>query len=140
MRCRNADAELSLLSVKVDCVASLVILLYCFTTTIGNVTRESLEFALPHAVTLAEAGTTLKEKRVGYLFCTELMKDTDDLQLMLVNTLRKDLDDRKPSRICLALDVLVANAPIEAMPAVKHRLIELLAHDSYVSLLGLSSV
>ncbi|KIJ41177.1 hypothetical protein M422DRAFT_780350 [Sphaerobolus stellatus SS14] len=113
-----------------DCFASLIILLYCFTTSSGNITRASLEFALPHAVTLAESGSSLKEKRIGYLFCTEMMKETDELQLMLVNTIRKDISNSDPKRICLALDILIANCPADAMPAITHHLFDLVAHTS----------
>jgi AP-4 complex subunit epsilon-1 len=49
-----------------ECIPSLILLLYCWTaTSLGQVTRAMLEFALPHAVTLAEAGSTLKAKRIG---------------------------------------------------------------------------
>jgi AP-4 complex subunit epsilon-1 len=78
------------------------------------------------------------------------MDKSDELQLMLVNTLRKvinnlcqcecepntslkDLESSNPVRICLALDMLLTNCPMEAIPAVAPRLIDLLAHDSYVS-------
>jgi AP-4 complex subunit epsilon-1 len=68
-----------------------------------------VSFAFSHAVNLAEAGRTLQDKRigayihsvhshisllmkqssVGYLFCNELLPKNHDMQLMLVNTLRK---------------------------------------------------
>ncbi|KAF8583200.1 ARM repeat-containing protein [Ramaria rubella] len=113
-----------------ECVHSLILLLYCWTATnLGQVTRAALYFALPHAATLAEAGNTLKEKRTGYLFCQEIMDQSDELQLMLVNTLRKDLEHLSPPRICLALDVLLLNCSAEAIPAVTSRVLDLLAHD-----------
>ncbi|KAF8487666.1 hypothetical protein JB92DRAFT_2759013, partial [Gautieria morchelliformis] len=119
------------------CVQSLILLLYCWTaTSLGRVTRAALEFALPHAVTLAEAGSTIKEKRTGYQFCVEVMDKSDELQLMLVNTLRKDIEDTNPARICLALDVLLVNCPVEAIPAVTPRLIDLLSHESCVFFSG----
>lgn len=66
-----------------------------------------LDFAMSHAVTLAEAGETTASKRIGlpfssilrvenllicypgYLFCSELMPADHELQLMLVNTIQK---------------------------------------------------
>jgi hypothetical protein len=67
-----------------------------------------LSFALPHAIHLAEAATSVQDKRigtsksvhecamltvcVGYLFCVEIMPSRHPLQLLLVNTLRKVVD------------------------------------------------
>ena len=64
-----------------------------------------LEFALPHALNLAEAGQKVQDKTIGtyeimdivlmtkcllgYLYCAEMMPKSHELQLMLVNTVRK---------------------------------------------------
>lgn len=48
-----------------------------------------MNFALSHAITLAEAGISVPMKRIGYLFCTEVLPTDHELNLMLVNTLRK---------------------------------------------------
>lgn len=64
-----------------------------------------VSFSLPHAISLAEAGKTVQDKKIGrfikflprtktlhstgYLFCVETMPKHHELQLMLVNTLRK---------------------------------------------------
>ena len=83
----------------------LIILLYCC-TAIDPETVLDVQFALPHAISLAEAGKTVQDKRIGlfkhsslvfirlhssagYLYCTEIMPRNHELQLMLVNTLRK---------------------------------------------------
>jgi AP-4 complex subunit epsilon-1 len=74
--------------------------------TSGLVSNGQFDFALPHAVSLAEAGHTVQDKRIGeqfmvwfgyvtdsvyegYSFCAQLMPADHELQLMLVNTLRK---------------------------------------------------
>ena len=65
----------------------------------------NLEFALPHAINLAEAAQKVQDKRTGmfvaigceaslqfhtgYLFCAEVMPPEHELQLMLVNSIRK---------------------------------------------------
>jgi AP-4 complex subunit epsilon-1 len=66
----------------------------------------ALEFAHPHAVNLAEAGSSIEDRKAGmfhvcpipllllkilpgYLFCSEIMPPHHDMKLMLVNTLRK---------------------------------------------------
>jgi AP-4 complex subunit epsilon-1 len=75
------------------------------TITHDYLPNDAFDFALPHAVGLAEAGHRLEQKRIGtyasssrsthnndssgYLFCAEVMPPTHELQLMLVNTLRK---------------------------------------------------
>ncbi|TFK44520.1 armadillo-type protein [Crucibulum laeve] len=107
----------------------LIILLYCsMTVTSGFLPTGSLEFALPHALNLAEAGHTVQDKRIGYLFCDEIMPRDHELQLMLVNTLRKDLESTIVARICLALDILIASCNEAVIPAVQSRLYELLSH------------
>jgi hypothetical protein len=75
--------------------------------TSGFASRGQFDFAIPQAVNLAEAGISVQDKRIGafvvdylashknihggagYAFCAELMSPGHELQLMLVNTLRK---------------------------------------------------
>lgn len=79
-------------------IEPLVELLHC-----NNVTETALDlnFALKYAIDLIEAGKTTAEKRVGYLFCGQIMSDEHELQLMLINSLRKvhpeQLDLRHPA-------------------------------------------
>ncbi|KIL68894.1 hypothetical protein M378DRAFT_120105 [Amanita muscaria Koide BX008] len=112
------------------CKEYLVILLYCFNTIEHGFTSGLLDFALPHAVTLAETGKTIEQKRIGYLFCSELMQSDNELQLMLVNTVRKDLDNSSIARICLALEGVIALPSQYLAPAVHSRVQELLSHNS----------
>ncbi|KAM6502418.1 Armadillo-type fold [Amanita muscaria] len=112
------------------CKEYLVILLYCFNTIEHGFTSGLLDFALPHAVTLAETGKTIEQKRIGYLFCSELMQSDNELQLMLVNTVRKDLDNSSIARICLALEGVIALPSQYLAPAVHTRVQELLSHNS----------
>jgi AP-4 complex subunit epsilon-1 len=45
---------------------ALIILLYCRMTATAPIFPEgAFEFALPHALSLAEAGTTVEDKRTG---------------------------------------------------------------------------
>jgi AP-4 complex subunit epsilon-1 len=90
---------------------------------------------------------------VGYLFCVEIMPRNHELQLMLVNTLRKvrlalmywrclsfyaflsqDLENSSIPRICLALDILVQSSTEDVVPAVLSRLNDLLSHTSSVGI------
>ncbi|CDO72933.1 hypothetical protein BN946_scf185002.g118 [Trametes cinnabarina] len=70
------------------CKENLILLLYCAMTVNPGV-HVDLQFALPHAINLAEAGQTVQDKRTGYLFCAEVMPAEHELQLMLVNSVRK---------------------------------------------------
>lgn len=111
-----------------QCKEYLIILLYC-TTTVHSADID-LDFALHHAITLAESGKIVQDKRIGYLFCKEIMPLDHELQLMLVNTLRKDLESIDISRICLALDNLIQSATEDVIPAIQSRLTDLLSHNS----------
>ncbi|PBK74014.1 ARM repeat-containing protein [Armillaria solidipes] len=109
----------------------LIVLLYCYNAvTTSALKQDALYFAIPHAINLAEAASNAKDKRIGYLFCSEVMPPNHELQLMLVNTLRKDLEDSSLTRICLALDNLIASSTEDVIPAVQARLHDLLVHNS----------
>ncbi|GBE82098.1 hypothetical protein SCP_0404770 [Sparassis crispa] len=110
----------------------LVLLLYCAMTVNPGVVA-NVDFAFHHAINLAEAGQTIQDKRIGYLFCAELMPPEHELQLMLVNTLRKDLESHLVPRICLALDTLIHFSTEDFIPAIQSRLIDLLSHSSSVA-------
>lgn len=108
-RCILSSSETDHRNIQNQCKEGLIILLYCFlTVTPGFLDGDAFGFALPHAINLAEAGVTVANKRIGvypfndnyrvslpdlrcpgYLFCAEVMPINHELQLMLVNTLRK---------------------------------------------------
>ncbi|KAF5370844.1 hypothetical protein D9758_002115 [Tetrapyrgos nigripes] len=128
-----ADPKLSLTCPcrKRLCKEYLIILLYCY----SNISNTGfldipLENALSNAATLAEAGRTVADKRIGYRFCAEMMPKNHHLQLLLVNTLRKDLESSAVPRICLALDYLISSASEDVIPAIQSRLEDLLQHNS----------
>ncbi|KAJ4493938.1 armadillo-type protein [Lentinula edodes] len=110
------------------CEEYLKILLYCI--TVSTVSLPALDSVLPHAVNLAEAGSSISEKRMGYLFCAEVMPTGHELQLMLVNTLRKDLASQNLVNISLALNYLIQCPSEDVIPAIQSRLRDLLVHNS----------
>ncbi|KAG2078780.1 ARM repeat-containing protein [Suillus decipiens] len=112
-----------------ECREKLVMLLYC-SMNLTHVNPGKLTFALPQAVNLAEMGQTLRDKQLGFLFCTEVMPPNHELQLMLVNTIRKDLESSSTARICLALSVLIQMPNDEVIPAVQSHLQALFMHKS----------
>ncbi|EJD04404.1 uncharacterized protein FOMMEDRAFT_146346 [Fomitiporia mediterranea MF3/22] len=115
----------------------LIILLYCLNTSFGSINRTTLAFALPSAAHLAEAGSRVSEKRMGYMFCWEVMPREHELQLMLVNTIRKDLTSPSVAKINLALESLVNLPSLDVIPAVHTRCIELLSHPSSTAYKGI---
>ncbi|KAJ3810385.1 armadillo-type protein [Lentinula aff. lateritia] len=110
------------------CEEYLKIILYCI--TVSTVLLPALHSILPHAVNLAEAGSSISEKRMGYLFCAEVMPTGHELQLMLVNTLRKDLESQNLANISLALNHLIQCPSEDVIPAIQSRLRNLLVHNS----------
>ncbi|KAH9945906.1 ARM repeat-containing protein [Epithele typhae] len=112
-----------------QCKECLILLLYC-SMAINPGAEVDLAFALPHALNLAEAGQTTQDKRTGYLFCAEVMPPEHELQLMLVNSIRKDLESASIPRICLALDTLIQSPSRDVIPAVQSRLHDLLSYNS----------
>ncbi|KAI0729907.1 ARM repeat-containing protein [Fomitopsis betulina] len=112
-----------------QCKECLIILLYC-STNVASEGAINLDFALHHAINLAESGPTVQDKRIGYLFCAEVMPEDHELQLMLVNTLRKDLESPELPRICLALDTLIQFSTADVIPAIQARLTALLSFTS----------
>ncbi|KAL1710626.1 armadillo-type protein [Schizophyllum commune] len=122
-RARSADLSL-------DWKENLILLLHCSLTISAALPMHALDFALPHAVTVAEAGESVPDKRIGYLFCAEVMSHDHELRLMLVNTIRKDLESQEIPRICLALDALITSPSHDVIPAVQPRRHDLLSHTS----------
>ncbi|KZW00718.1 ARM repeat-containing protein [Exidia glandulosa HHB12029] len=113
------------------CAECLILLLYCVTAATIAPVSSDVQFALTHAVNLAEASTRLRERRTGYLFCTSIMPPGHEMLLMLVNTIRKDLDSNDDRRIAMALDALVGLPhDDDLVPAVQDALGLLLAHNS----------
>ncbi|KEP46731.1 adaptin amino-terminal region protein [Rhizoctonia solani 123E] len=114
-----------------DVKGELVILMYCHTAAVArSVTAADLEFALSPAVNLAATGRAVKDRRIGYNFCAQFMPSDHPLQLMLVNTVRKEIESDELARIVLALDFLISSPSQFLAPAVAPRLEVLLGHKS----------
>lgn len=112
------------------CKECLVILLYCATSVSpGFLAEGAFDFAFPHAINLAATTKKNEEKRIGYLFCSEIMPTGHELRLMLINTLLKDLESEDVRRVCLALDNLITSPNEDVIPAVQSRLHDLLSHE-----------
>ncbi|KAK4686473.1 hypothetical protein P7C73_g3652, partial [Tremellales sp. Uapishka_1] len=79
---------------------------------------ESLEFALVPALQLAEGGKNVRDRRIGYLYLVESLPRGHELELMLINTIRKDLSSSTLSHVFLALNTIIKMPSSDLGPAV----------------------
>ncbi|OXG23626.1 hypothetical protein J008_03696 [Cryptococcus neoformans] len=109
---------------------NLIVILHC--TMLRHNAEDDLDFALMPALKLAEAGKTIQERRIGYLFLVERLSPDHELHLLLINTIRKDLSSNQPASILLALHTIVKLPSRDLGPAVTPLLISkpLLRHTS----------
>ncbi|GAA5996429.1 uncharacterized protein JCM10292_007602 [Rhodotorula paludigena] len=124
----------------------LVLLLYCSTQRpdVGlEPTEEELwtcEWALPTAVMLAGGGGTgnIHDRQIGYRACAELFSPgPHPLKLLLINTIRNDLDlpaeaHKAEARWALALRAVAHPALVtaELVPAVRQGVLAMLVDSS----------
>ncbi|KAG8796563.1 hypothetical protein FRC12_019070 [Ceratobasidium sp. 428] len=114
-----------------DAYPELVILMYCYTAAgTRSISASDLEFALSPAVNLAATGRGVNQRRIGFTFCALFMPPDHPLQLMLVNTVRKEIESKETARIVLAMDFIVACPSEFLAPAVTPRLEALISHKS----------
>ncbi|WWD21853.1 hypothetical protein CI109_106341 [Kwoniella shandongensis] len=100
---------------------TLLILLHC--TMLRYDTEDDVDFALVHAIQLAESGKNIAERRIGYQYLAERLPVNHELHLLLINTIRKDLSSSTPSHILLALHAIVKLPSHDLGPAVTPLLI-----------------
>ena len=65
----------------------------------------------------------------GYLACTLLLKETDELILLLINTIIKDLNSKNIVEMNIALSSVVYLTPAEMSPMILPILLEKLTHS-----------
>lgn len=65
---------------------------------------------------------------LGYLACTLLLKESDELILLLINTIIKDLSSKNIMEINIALSAVVYLTPVEMAPMLVPILLEKLTH------------
>ncbi|KAL7420714.1 hypothetical protein Q5752_004665 [Cryptotrichosporon argae] len=106
---------------------SLLVLLYC---AVVAHTPLDLDFALVPALDLAEGGKTLRDRRVGYTFLAEHLPPAHELHLLLVNTVRKDLQSTHTPDVLAALGAIVHLPSADLAPAVRPLLPALAKHKT----------
>ncbi|XP_054692667.1 AP-4 complex subunit epsilon-1 isoform X1 [Grus americana] len=88
-------------------------------------------FGYIHAIKLAQQGNLL-EKRVGYLAVSLFLHENDELLLLLVNTVVKDLQSTNLVEVCMALTVVSQIFPREMIPAVLPLIEDKLQHSKEI--------
>ncbi|KAF9348450.1 hypothetical protein BGX26_000152 [Mortierella sp. AD094] len=72
----------------------------------GEMMGQDVQFGAIYALKLAQSGQTVAEKRAGYLACYLLLQEGNELNIMLVNTLQKDLTSSNYHHVVVALVTL----------------------------------
>ncbi|XP_006001978.1 AP-4 complex subunit epsilon-1 [Latimeria chalumnae] len=88
-------------------------------------------FGYIHAIKLAQQGSVL-EKRVGYLAVSLFLNEANELLLLLVNTVLKDLQSTNIIEVCMALTVASQIFPREMIPAVLPLIEDKLQHSKEI--------
>ncbi|KAM6257374.1 AP-4 complex subunit epsilon-1 isoform 1-T1 [Porphyrio hochstetteri] len=88
-------------------------------------------FGYIHAIKLAQQGNLL-EKRVGYLAVSLFLHENDELLLLLVNTVVKDLQSTNLVEVCMALTIVSQIFPREMIPAVLPLIEDKLQHSKEI--------
>ncbi|XP_059391980.1 AP-4 complex subunit epsilon-1-like [Carassius carassius] len=88
-------------------------------------------FTYIHAIKLAQQGGVL-EKRVGYLAVSLFLNEGNELLLLLVNTVLKDLQSTNLIEACMALTVVAQVFPKDMIPAVLPLVEDKLTHPKEI--------
>ncbi|XP_059479239.1 AP-4 complex subunit epsilon-1-like isoform X1 [Neocloeon triangulifer] len=90
----------------------------------------NVEFAHIHAINLAQQ-SSIVEKKMGYVACCCLLNETNELNLLLVNTLVRDLASKNVAIVGLALCALCsAPLPTEVIPSILPAVLDRLNHST----------
>ena len=81
------------------------------------------------ALELAQKGNVL-EKKMGYLACVMLLEPSDELILLLVNTVIKDLRSKNVMEVNLALNAAIYLTPKEMTPMILPIIMEKSTHKN----------
>ena len=65
-----------------------------------------VDFSIIYAIMASQSSETPNDKRVGYLACTLFIKEDNELGIMLINTLQRDLKSQNYLDQCAALNAI----------------------------------
>ena len=78
----------------------------------------SIDFVKIHALELAQKGNTVPERKIGYLACSMMLQNDDQLLLLLINTIVRDLKSEHVAEINMALVAATYMTPVEMVPMI----------------------
>ncbi|KAI8818691.1 adaptin N terminal region-domain-containing protein [Fimicolochytrium jonesii] len=87
------------------------------------------EFAHIKAVTLVQDAQTLFEKHIGYLCVSMFLHEDHELNLLMVNTIQRDLASDNQDIIAMALKVVSAIASTDMVPSLLPMVTGCLRHE-----------
>ncbi|KAG0282158.1 hypothetical protein BGZ96_000781, partial [Linnemannia gamsii] len=94
----------------------------------GEMMGQDVQFGAIYALKLAQSGQTVAEKRAGYLACYLLLQEGNELNIMLVNTLQKDLTSSNYHHVVVALVTLCNMTLPDVIPSMVSHVLSALSH------------
>ncbi|KAF9333008.1 hypothetical protein BG006_004103 [Podila minutissima] len=94
----------------------------------GEMMGQDVQFGAIYALKLAQSGQTVAEKRAGYLACYLLLHEGNELNIMLINTLQKDLASSNYHHVVVALVTLSNMMLPDVIPSVIGHVLAALSH------------
>ncbi|KAF9310973.1 hypothetical protein BG003_007920 [Podila horticola] len=97
----------------------------------GEMMGQDVQFGAIYALKLAQSGQTVAEKRAGYLACYLLLQEGNELNIMLINTLQKDLASSNYHHVVVALVTLSNMMLPDVIPSVIGHVLAALSHTHF---------
>ncbi|KAG0215806.1 AP-4 complex subunit epsilon-1 [Mortierella sp. GBA30] len=94
----------------------------------GDMMGLDVQFGTIYALKLAQSGQTVAEKRAGYLACSLLLQEGNELNIMLINTLQKDLTSSNYHHVVVALVTLCNMTLPDVLPSMISHVLGSLSH------------
>ncbi|KAF9968602.1 hypothetical protein BGZ70_001732 [Mortierella alpina] len=94
----------------------------------GDMMGLDVQFGAIYALKLAQSGQTVTEKRAGYLACSLLLQEGNELNIMLVNTLQKDLTSSNYHHVVVALITLCNTTLPDVLSSMVNHVLAALSH------------
>ncbi|KAF9290937.1 hypothetical protein BGZ68_005677 [Mortierella alpina] len=94
----------------------------------GDMMGLDVQFGAIYALKLAQSGQTVAEKRAGYLACSLLLQEGNELNIMLVNTLQKDLTSSNYHHVVVALITLCNMTLPDVLSSMVSHVLAALSH------------
>ncbi|KAG0042069.1 AP-4 complex subunit epsilon-1, partial [Gryganskiella cystojenkinii] len=95
----------------------------------GEMMGLDVQFGAIYALKLAQSGQKVSEKRAGYLACYLLLQEGNELNIMLVNTLQKDLTSSNYHHVVVALVTLCNMTLPDILPSMVSHVLAALTHS-----------